>query len=369
MSRRLERAVAAEATRFLDEHRIGVCIRPSDDSPLRDAIASVRKTFEDCYDDPLDAVDFDCEVKMYVANGFALASFDHGNDDYLKLFRTRDGVRPYDWRPDAPRPAEVDVKDWREREAAWREALFSEDGKTARLGAGLLFHLVDGRLPAPKWPQVRKAAPAAETRLRRAARLIAWAGKSGTATPPDARQASEFRKWLGTRDGVAAYDEARRRALAAIPTQIGREELARYGDKTAVRKRSVAAKADAPKPIDHADIYEATDGRVFVVVWDAGFDEHERIHVQINGDQASFVQSGLDFGTLQKIPSAALDLLRGARDATVVEVRNFGDRKEVKAKHVAMVRNTSLSDGIGAAMTRWRSNAATPAKEDTWAEQ
>ena len=106
---------------------------------------------------------------------------------------------------------------------------------------------------------------------------------------------------------------------------------------------------------------------MFIAVMDAGLSSNDRLYIQVSDGQISFSQSGTHFGSVTDVPHAAIDMLRGVDEAVVVEIRQFGDRKEVKAKHIAMVRNTMISDQVDATMTRWAKNVSgVLSEEETW---
>ncbi len=354
LMRRLTLTVADDAARRIDLHVSGVDVRPADDSPVRDALAGVRASFEAAGDAPPAELDFDCEVRVFLMGPVALVRFEYGGNDYLRTLAATPGARRYDWSPAMRRPDGVPEAEWRERAALWAEA---EADAQPRLGSGLVMRLAEGRLPAPKWPQVAKLSPPYDLRVRRTAKALAWQRRSGTKVPSNAKEATDFRRWLATDDGAHAYDGARRQAEATLHEAIGRDRLMTYGRVRTTRERT-ASVTEGVRPVDHADVYEAVDGAVFVVVWECGLGASDRVYVQISDRQVTFTQAGRHFGTVENAPHLALDILSGARDATLVEMRRFGDRVEVKAKHVAIVRNTSMSDTLGTTMTRWRSAAS-----------
>lgn len=193
--------------------------------------------------------------------------------------------------------------------------------------------------------------------MRRTAKALAWKDRAGTSAPSSAADAADFRAWLATPAGVRSYDRARRFAGSALPGTLGQRELTAYGSPMSHERRASSVDAGA-RPIDHADVYETVNGSIYVVVWDCGLSTHDRVVVQVSDVQVDFVQAGRHFGSVFDAPRAAIDILASTGDVTLVEMRKNGDRVEVKAKHVAIVRNTSMSDAFAGAMTHWRHAAS-----------
>ncbi len=115
---------------------------------------------------------------------------------------------------------------------------------------------------------------------------------------------------------------------------------------------------------------ESGDGRIFVAVMDAGLASDERVHIQVVERHIAFVQNGVHYGGIPDCPLAAVDLLRDNREAVVVELRRGAGRREIKARHVALVRDDGRLDTYSAAMASFR-NAAERSrriKQTQWAE-
>ncbi len=352
LARRFTLTVADDAARRIDLHRAGVDVRDASASPLKDAVASIRSALAKVGEDPPPELDLDMELQVHVLADAVLARLAFGNPDYLRLLSSRPGVRPYDWSHSARRPPDVPEAEWRERGALWSTA-----DAQPRLGAALSMRMLDGRIPAPKWPQVQRLSPPLDLRVRRTAKALAWKERSRSMSAPgSAEEAVAFSRWLQAPEGARTYDRARRLAEAALPKDIGRDQLIAYGSSRSPAQRA-AAIPEGVRPIDHADVYEAVDGQVFVVVWWCGLTGTDRVYVQVSDRQVDFVQAGKHYGSVPDAPHAALDILAMSREVTLVEMRRFGDRVEVKAKHVAIVRNTTLSDTLGGTMRRWRDSA------------
>ena len=350
LERRFTLAVADDAARRVDLHRVDADPRPADGNPMRDAVRAVRAAVAGS-ESPSPEVDMDLEMQFLMPPGAVLARISYGCDEY-RLLLDRPGARPYDWSADRPRPADVDAREWAERGALWAKA----DAKPS-LGSALTLHLLDGTIPLPRWQKVARAVPPFETRARRTAKALAWRDRAGTPAPATAAEAADFRRWLATPAGIRSYDRARRFASSALPGALGREALSAYGRPMSHERRAAAVEEGA-RPIDHADVYETVSGSIYVVVWDCGLGVDDRVVVQVSDGQVDFVQAGRHFGSVVDAPRAALEILASTGDITLVEMRKNGDRVEVKAKHVAIVRNTSMSDSFAGAMARWRDTAS-----------
>jgi len=346
MTRRYCEAVADEATRLLDLHRMSVARRPSDANPIHEAVAAVRAIAAG-KDDPLG---LDCRLCLQFSGGQPLLRLAHGAARYGDLLASRPGLEPAHW-PAEHDPETMDLAEWERRGELWSQAF-----PAPRLGVGMTFRLLDGNLPTPRWTSVRRAAPAFDYRLRRAARAKLWKH-----TPfSEEQDFAGFREWLSTPKGKAAYAEARRFGNLALPRELEQEDLVSYA--TPKRTRPALAKpveaGEAPRFIDHADVLQTAEGRVFVAIMDAGLSADERLFLQISDRHLSFVQSGRDFGQVAPMPYSAMDMLRGNREVTVVEIRRVGSRNELKARHTAIVRDASPEGDFTTTMQRWRNTTA-----------
>jgi hypothetical protein len=207
----------------------------------------------------------------------------------------------------------------------------------------IAYRLVRGRLPSPKWTSVRRRLPGYDARLIAAE---STAIRSGALPLTRARQILEER----------------------LPREIGQGELQRYG------RRIVAemVREDPPGLVDHADIIETSDNKIFVAVMDAGFALKERIVIQIRDREFSFVQSGRDFGTVIDAPSSAVSLMRSTKHLTLVEMsrRSRGTKNRIKSTHVALVKDISERQDYAAIMKNWTPVVRKPnEKEDRkWPE-
>lgn len=355
--RRYGATVAEEAVRAIDLHRAGVSPREPKDNPLREAVDRVRTAFA-AGDRRLD---FDCRLALHLLEDAVLLSWEEGADDYRNLLECRPDVTPCPWSEGEP-PEGVAAEEWSERERLWALAF-----PTPRLGSALAFRLVDGQLPLPRWDTVRRRAPAFATRVANTAKARLHQGLHGTPRPTDRDAAAAFRRWLATEKGGEALREASSAVSSLLTREFERQDLVEFGalpkprqiqrrDAAPPRPARVPFKAppDMPQPIDHADILEGSDGRIFVAVLETGFTEQDRVFLQVAERQISFVQGGRQFGHVDDAPAAAVDLLKAGGEAIVVEIRIGEDRREIKSRHVALVRDVSIGKDYGGTMDRWR---------------
>lgn len=358
LSRNYSIAVADEAVRRIDFHRSSISPRDSDASPIREATALVRDLAVDNESD----LDLDCRVVVHFVDGHVLLRLADGIGPYRQILEAQPGITPYHL---GPQPDPI-TPEWAEREARWDAAF-----PTPRLGVGLSFQLIDGTLPAPRWTSVKRAVPAYDKRIKRTTRAWLWNASSFKAT----NDLASFRSWLATPKGKASYQETQRLIERLLITDFERDDLVQYGDipdtrRSKPRPFNGAQATGSPGPIDHADIMESSDGRVFVAVMDANLSPEDRLFLQVAEQTLSFVQAGKDYGQIAGVPNAAIDLLRGTKEVTVVEIRRVGGRKELKAKHVALIRDASPADDLSAVMNRWRSNAKASTKPQAkWADR
>lgn len=348
MSRHYCHAVADEAVRRIDLHKLALQPREPAGNPVHDATLVVRELVAAGSRDR--GLDFDCELSLHLTSDGALIRLVNGHRLFRPLLESRAGVSPFHWATEFSDESGYSRQTWEERGKVWASAF-----PTPRLGVGLTFHLLDGTLPMPRWTSVRRALPELEIRLRRTARAKLWNISPHRAT----NDISAFRAWLATAAGKRAYHDARSLAARLLPVDFERPDLIAYGEVPKPKPLAAKARVSAPapqgaKPIDHADVLETPDGRVFVAVMDAGLSTDDRLFLQLSGQHLSFIQAGRDFGQVGSVPFSAVEMLRAAREVTVVEIRHYGASKELKAKHSAMIRDATPETDLAATMQRWR---------------
>lgn len=359
LSRNYSIAVADELARRLDLHRAKLAIQDEAANPLRDATNAIRTLVAD----PQNDLDLDCRVVAHFVNDQVLLRLAAGVKSYRHILEAQPGLTPFHLgrEPDPVTP------EWQERADAWAAAF-----PNPRLGMGLTFQLLDGTLPAPRWSSVKRSLPNVEVRVRRTTRAWLW---NASAFKAD-NDLANFRAWLSTQKGKKSYFDAARLIERSLLADPDRDQLTIYGpppESSRPRARPLSQPAAGTAgPVDHADVMETADGHVFVAIMDANLSPEDRLFLQVAQQTISFVQAGKDFGQVADVPNAAIDLLRGTKQVTVVEIRNVGGRKELKARHVAIIRDASPADDISTSLSRWRRSATksagtTPDKK--WAEK
>lgn len=322
--------LADQVARRVDGHRSGLLPGAPGASPLRDALDEVRRQHAGAAEgSPLQALDLRLRL-LPVAAGFVLA-YENGHPAYREALLAIEGMRDIGI-PHGEDPGAVDP-----RAAAWEEALSGPP-----MGRGLVFRLVETALPSVRHGALRRSFPSHEARcLRTAQSIVLERGANGD----------------GAREAI---DREVRRLVRLLPREISEQDAAAYPTARKPAPRPAVPEArllSGPALIDHADVMESADGRVFVAVNEAGLDPDERVHVQIVDRYVSFVQGTMHFGGVPDVPYAAVELLRRTREVFVVEVRRSGGRREVKARHEALVRDDSLPDLFKTGMSTFRNSA------------
>jgi len=345
LARSYGRVVAGEATRRLDLHILGKPDPTSGDNPLADANAAVRRSYEQ---DSEAMASLDCEIVLHLVGDVVLARFVGGNDEYRKAWDTRRDVFRWGWGEDIERPKGLSERNWKVREICWRNAL----AKTGP-GAGLRFSLIDGELPQIGWGGVRRHLPTMEDRVRSILpAIIAPTGKSATDMAPE------------------ALTDIRRKLALRLPREITRELLAAYPAsgkaprRTAPRPARPAEVSARTAQIDHADVVQSSDGRVFVAVPYVGLDTEDRVFVQVADSHVAITQNATQFGYVANVPRVATDLLRECKSVTLVEVERKDGRRLLRAKHVAIVKDISLVDNVSRTLGRWRTKGLARKSDD-----
>jgi len=345
LARSYGRVVAGEAVRRLDLHVLGKPDPTSGDNPLADANEAVRRFYEQ---DPGAMASLNCEIVLHLVGDAVLALFVSGNDEYRKAWDTRRDVFRWGWAEDVERPKGLSERNWKVREICWRNAL-AKPG----LGSGLRFSLIDGELPQIGWGGVRRHLPTMDDRVRSILpAVMASTGKSVTGVTPD------------------ALADIRRKLALRLPREITRELLASYpasgkAPKRAAPRPSQVAEASArTAQVDHADVVQSSDGRVFVAVPYVGLDTEDRVFVQVADSHVAITQNATQFGYVANVPRMATDLLRECKSVTLVEVERKDGRRLLRAKHVAIVKDISLVDNVSRTLGRWRTKGLARKSDD-----
>lgn len=348
--RQYGRSLARESTRLLDLHRAGVSRRPADGNPLADATRIVRASWKSVRTKGGWHPDLDFSAEIYIGSDGVLARLVCAGPAYRKAWESRKEIQRFGWHGKS-RPSSVSAADWAARKSAWERVMTGP-----ALARCMQMNLVEKTLPVLTSGAVKRFMPRYEDRVTAAAKHIALQKKFGAGA-----SAAAGAEWLRSDEGVAAFADAVRLAAAVIPKDPARDELAHYGQPVPTE----AAPAE-PRMIDHADIVEASDGRIFVAVPHAGLAIGKRVFVQAGDDHLAVLQDGVHFGHVDAVPRIALDLLRASQTATLVEIQEVGDKRRLKAKHTAMIIDVGLADTFQQTISRWRTPSAEPRERDEW---
>ena len=352
--RRYGALLADEVARRVDLHRAGVEVRDPGASPVREAVEHARGLFA-AGGRRAEAAGLDLRLRLFPLERDLLVRVDEAHEDYLAEISALPGVRDGSLPASGPAGGAT-TAEWTELEAMWALATAGPP-----LGVGLSYRLVEHTLPSLRFQALRRHFPLREVRVRRTARAALFARKAGVPVPADAAQARDFRRYLETATGKGLLEQEERRVARLVPEAFDKDDVASYARQpppdAAARAPRVApapAPGESPRPIDHADVIESGDGRVFVAVMDAGLAEDERVHIQVVERHLSFIQNGVHYGGVSDCPLDAVDLLRESREAIIVEMRRGAGRQEIKARHVALVRDDGREDIYAAGMAGFR---------------
>lgn len=286
-----------------------------------------------------------CAINIYFVKGAILARFTHGNEAYRKAWERTPEVVEWAWRPGA-RPQGISDKAWRMRGRYWEEVQ-----KKNSFGLGMKFILIDNRLPDLPWANIRRHKPDMETRIRQCMEIIEAAPPSEFAGMKKEKMrtliAGKLKQKVTEEDFVTVIKEKARANSVKKPS----------GAKGKSIKHEVKRKTqhdDKASQVDHADILVALDGQIFIAVPYVGFEKSSRVFVQAGDNHLAFSQNGTQYGYVTDVKKSALDVLRGTKTVTLVEVglSSKGNKRLLRAKHVAIVSDIGLSESFGVAMAR-----------------
>lgn len=385
LARRYATLVAREATWALDRWKLGLSGR--DDDFIATACSSVRRRLAS--DGPIPFPDVNCVLSVHFIHDAVLASFVHGHDGYRKAWESIREVVAWGWSEDGPRPRGISEKAWEARGRYWKAAASGPP-----FGQGLRFTLVEDGLPGLGWGAVRRYLPSWDERVARASAALAK-----DVDPEEAKKlAEEVLVRHLSREALVAEGRPRTARRQPLPSPGGREEKPSAKDESAADKTApVASSADdegvtaaerirrearkarkirekaaartdndpgRAASIDHADVVLASDGRVFVATPYVGLDPENRVFLQVGDRHVAFSQGGVQYGHVTDVPKSAIDLLRTCKTVILVEVaRKEGGGRLLRAKHVAIVSDISLSDSLSISLGGFRRASARGEKE------
>lgn len=336
LAKRYGTMVARKAASDLDSYRLGLSGLVPD--PFASASASVRSSLKPSASG-LPFADLNCAVTLHLVKDAVLARFVHGNEDYRHAWESMRGVVRWGWRATAQRPKNISEKDWEARARYW-EAASARPG----FGCGMRFVLVEGELPTLGWGGVRRYLPGFEARVENAAAML-----DAAAGAPGKDRADLRARAMRTIDRELTKESFIAGPAAASRAEAGPAERMRETAKAARKakpKATAAVDPDKASTIDHADVLVSADGRTFVAAPYVGLDPENRVFIQVGDSHVAVSQGGLQYGYVTDVPKSAIDLLRLCRTVILVEVARKDGGRLLRAKHVAIVSDISLSDNL-----------------------
>jgi len=342
LAREFGKLIAAEAVRRLDLVAVGLEISDRKMNPIQDAYDRVSKTLLD--GDGFSQID--CKISFYFVNDAVLATFDRGNDFYRKIWENRKEVFRWGWSDSQARPRGLSEQRWKTREIYWRAA-------TTRpgIGAGLHFSLIDGKPPQLGWNGIRRFIPSLEQRV--------------AAILPEVQRKSDGGR---PKENLA---EMRRKIATSIIRDLGKSHLFSYEPpaRPSQKIRSITSQtrentAVQQTVIEHADVVKSSDGRIFVAVPYVGLDTEDRVFLQVADNEIVITQNAKEYGHVGNVSRSAVDLLRECKTVTMVEVENSGGNRLLRAKHVAIVKDISLTENVSRLFGQWRQGKGKQSRSD-----
>lgn len=334
--------IARTAVSALDASCVGLAQNKGD------LLAKARESVAAAHDKVTDGVyarGLNCHIEFHFVGTAILAVMTHGAERYRKPWEARREVVKWGWSEGSPKPSHIGDEAWRDRARFWTEA-----AKTSAAGFGVFrFALLEEKLPALGWAAVARCVPPMDWRVEQCVRKLAAAGgmdpaslsdrdrkrfeeRARSAVKPQVDEASFSKTVVSVSGPVAAKPKGTAPAPAAVETP-------REARKPPKREQMASS-------VDHADIVVAGDGRAFMAVPYVGFRAEDRVFVQVGSRDITFMQNGIQYGTVANIPAASRDYLRGLTSITVVEIIEAEGKRLLRAKHTAMVSDISLGEGL-----------------------
>lgn len=347
--------VAKKAVEYLDKDRLGIVDLP--DNPIAAACNDVRKALGR-NQAGLIAPEINCCIRLHVVHDAILATFAHGSDEYRKMWENNKNVVKWGWTADEAAPGSIPENVWKLREKYWSRV------QSKALAGDLQFILIDRQLPDIGWGAIWRYLPTIEQRISDAIEALHATDPTGI-----------MKRNSGQR--------VRETVLRSIESEISKNSFAkssrnkasgakRIREEVAASKQLTPAKAHREKleqkpfrasEIDHADIIVAADNKIFVAVPYVGLDNESRVFVQVSDKHVAFVQNGVQYGMIDNVQRSNLDLLKTTKQVILVEIEKNFDERLLRAKHIAIVSDISLMDGLGSTITRVGDYFTTPRQE------
>jgi hypothetical protein len=282
-----------------------------------------------------------CHVEFHFVGPAILAVMTHGSERFRRPWEARREVVKWGWSADGQKPSHIGDAAWQDRARFWAEA-----GKTSAAGFGMFrFILLEDKLPLLGWNAVGRCVPDLEWRVEQCVRKLAISAGLDPASLAerdrkrfDERARSALRPIIDESSFVKTVVSAKPKETTVRP------ETATPPPAKEIRKPS--KREEMASTVDHADIVVAADGRAFMAVPYVGFRAEDRVFIQVGSKDITFMQNGIQYGSVANIPAASRDYLRGLTSITVVEIIESGGKRLLRAKHTAMVSDISLGEGL-----------------------
>jgi hypothetical protein len=330
--------IARGAVTSLDASVVGLVQNRGD---LIDAAIENMRLANDRIVDGVYAPLLNSRIEFHFVGNAILADMVHGHDRYRKPWEARREVVRWGWS-DTEKPTHISEAAWRDRQKYWNAVA---NPSTSGFGT-FAFQLLEDRLPEIGWAAASKRIPPFEWRVEQCVRRLAAAEKLDVANiPPRDRARFEGRVKASISPEVDASSfsiKPRIKPPSAVVRQQGTTPTVarKQAPPSGVRREELAS------IVDHADIVVASDGRAFLAVPHVGFRPEDRVFIQVGSKDITFSQSGIQYGTVKNVPASSRDYLRGLTSIIVVEVREEGGKRLLRAKHTAMVTDISIGEGL-----------------------
>lgn len=354
LARRYGSLVAATATEMLDLASVG--LEEIEGDILANAGALVRGRLSPS-PEGIPYAELNCVVSLHFVSDAVLASFVHGRKEYRHAWESMRDVVRWGWASSIERPRGISEQNWELRGRYWQEAL-------KRKGLGeTRFLLVDGNLPAISWGGIRRHLPSFEERVALALSRVQASGRMTAEERGDeealrSRVAEALEKELtketfvlhaapatAKRPAAPAPESAPQKPKSEAAERI-RQEAKNARQERARKARAIKKENDKATSIDHADVIVSSDGRTFLAAPYVGLDTDSRVFVQVGDKHVAVSQGGVQFGYVTDVPKTAIDALRMCKTVILVEVSKSNGQRLLRAKHVAIVSDISLSDNL-----------------------
>jgi hypothetical protein len=332
--------IAKTSVTTLDAAAVGLVQHKGDLlEKARDSVAAAH----DRVTDGVYARNLNCLIEFHFVGPAILAVMTHGSERFRRPWEARREVVKWGWSSDMARPTHIGEEAWADRGRFWSEA-----AKTSGAGFGMFrFLLLEEKLPVLGWNAVGRSIPDFEWRVEQCVRKLTVAGNIDPATISERdrkRFEDRVRSAIRPQLDEAAFNK---QVLSGKPKEKPADAPAStVAPPPAPKKAAPPKREQVASSIDHADIVVASDGRAFMAVPYVGFRQEDRVFIQVGSRDITFMQNGIQYGSVANIPAASRDYLRGLTSITVVEIVESDGKRLLRAKHTAMVSDISLGEGL-----------------------